>query len=377
MSKRILVVGAGFAGACYARELAEAGWQVDVIDKRPHIGGNAYDEIDANGVRIHKYGPHLFHTNNEYVVNWLRNFGQFVTYEHRVSAMLADRHFVPLPINRQTINTVFGVDLKTPDDVATFLARQSQKILNPTNAAEYLNSSIGVTLTNLFFRPYTLKMWCLELEEMAPAVVKRIPIRYDDEDRYFPDDRYQIMPRFGYTQIFESILKHPNISVTLSQEFQSEMRAGYYCCFNSMPIDVYFDEVFGPLPYRSIRFEHRQVPSSYRIDQPAVINYTDSRAITRETNWSSIPFHHVFQGDTKTVTDETPCDYRENRLERYYPVKTCDGRYDQVYQKYKALADQDRAMHFIGRCGTYQYLDMHQVINQSLRGAQSWLKQNY
>ena len=177
--QRILVVGAGFAGATYARELAEHGYQVDVIDKRPHVAGNAYDETSDGGVRVHRYGPHLFHTSNANVVQWLMRFGAFVPYEHRVSVALASGAFVPLPINRQTINTVFDEKLR--------------------NAAEYLASQIGETLTDLFFRPYTRKMWALDLEDMAAAVVRRIPLRHDDEDRYFPDDQFQMLPRDGYT----------------------------------------------------------------------------------------------------------------------------------------------------------------------------------
>jgi protoporphyrinogen oxidase len=186
VSKAILVVGAGFAGATYARELAEHGFSIDVIDKRPHVGGNAYDEVASSGVRIHKSGPHLFHTNNEEVVLWLTRFGEFVPYQHKVQAELADGRCVPLPINRRTINAVFETDLKDEADVRGFLARQAVAIAAPANAAEYLYATIGKTLTELLFRSYTRKMWDRDLEDMDAAVVKRVPIRYDDEDRISP-----------------------------------------------------------------------------------------------------------------------------------------------------------------------------------------------
>lgn len=376
MKKKILVVGAGFAGAVHARELAEQGYHVDVIDKRPHVAGNAYDEVTATGVRLHKYGPHLFHTNNAKVVEWLGRFGAFIPYEHKVEARLGDGRHVPLPVNRRTINEVFGVSLQDEAEVRTFLAAQALPIAHPANAAEHLQANIGTTLTDLFFRPYTKKMWGFDLEELDAAVVKRIPIRYDDEDRYFPSDQFQMLPRDGYTRVFESILGHPSISVTLSQPFDKSMLRGYGHCFNSMPIDEYYENLYGPLPYRSIRFHNHDVELNYGSGYAATLNYTDDRVYTRETDWSRLPAHVSHQTGRKTITVEEPCDYLENAMERYYPIKTSDGRYDAAYQKYKDLAEAERNINFIGRCGTYQYLDMHQVINQSLSTAQKWMDED-
>ena len=372
MSRTILVVGAGFAGAVHARVLAEAGHRVDVIDRRDHVAGNAYDEVDANGVRVHRYGPHLFHTSNERVVAWLGRFGVLTPYEHRVAAMIGDRRLVPLPVNRRTLETVFGRDLPDAAAAEALLAELAEDIASPANAAEYLRSRIGSALTDLFFRPYTKKMWGLDLEEMAAAVVQRIPIRTDDEDRYFPTDRFQVLPRDGYTALFDTILDHAAIRVTLGQDFDHAMRADYDHCFNSMPIDTYFDECFGPLPYRSIRFHHRTAGD----DEPsgaATVNFTDDGPITRETDWARLPNHRVKNTGRRTLTREEPCDYRDNRFERYYPVKTSDGRHDATYARYKALAADIPGLTFIGRCGTYQYLDMHQVINQSLRSAEDFV----
>lgn len=370
--RSILVVGAGFAGACYARVLAEAGYRVRVIDKRDHIGGNAYDFIDENGVRRHRYGPHLFHTSNEKVVDWLARFGEWTRYDHRVRARLADGRHVPLPVNLETINAVFDANYSTAEQVQAQLSDVSLPIENPANAAEYLYSKIGVTLTDLFFRPYTKKMWEMDLEEMSAAVVQRIPIRTDLEDRYFPNDRFQMMPVKGYTEIFRSIFDHQNITVDLSLSFDKSDEEKYDHVFNAMPIDEYYSYEYGELPYRSIRFHHRT--EDQKIDCGwGTTNFTDDGAITRETYWHLLPHHLVSDTGRYTITSEEPCDYRDNNRERYYPVKTADGRYDAVYSQYRDLAASENKVTFIGRCGTYQYLDMHQVINQSLMGAEAWL----
>lgn len=369
----VLIVGAGFAGAVHARVLAEAGHRVEVIDRRPHIAGNAYDEVDANGLRVHRYGPHLFHTNNERVVEWLSRYAPFVPYDHKVEALVDGCGFVPLPVNRRTLEAVFDVVLPDEAAAAAFLAGQAEAVEAPSDAGAYLRSQIGTRLTDLFFRPYTRKMWGLDLEDMSPAVVQRIPIRTDDEDRYFPNDRFQLLPERGYTHVFERILDHDRITVRLSTEFDRAMPDGYAHCFNSMPIDEYYEDRFGPLPYRSIRFHHDDRPADQENGTAATVNFTDSGPITRETDWGRLPLHRVQGSERKTVTREEPCDYRDNRLERYYPVKTSDGRYDKVYQQYKALAADDPGMTFIGRCGTYQYLDMHQVINQSLASASQFV----
>lgn len=369
----VLVVGAGFAGATYARELADAGHRVQVIDRRPHIAGNAYDEVSADGTRVHLYGPHLFHTSNARVVNWLFRFGDFVPYEHRVSALLPTGVLAPLPINRATVNLVFGTRLRTASEVAAFLRSVATPCEAPRNAAEYLHSRIGPTLTDLFFRPYTKKMWGLDLEQMGAAVVKRIPLRHDDEDRYFPDDGFQMLPRSGYAAVVGAILDHSAIEVTTGTAFDKSMLRVFDFCFNSMAIDEYFGFALGPLPYRSIRFHHRSEPDGYRLGSTSVVNFTDAGKHTRQTDWAQLPEHAVRPTGRKTVTLEEPCNYADNNYERYYPVKTHDGRNEAVYAAYLKLAASEPKVRFIGRCGTYQYLDMDQVINQSLQGVRAWL----
>ena len=368
----VLVVGAGFAGAVYARELAEAGRRVSVIDKRDHIGGNAFDYLDPNGIRVHKYGPHLFHTNNKPVVDWICRFGEFVPYEHRVSALLSDGRLVDFPVNARTIGALYGVD---PCDGAAVLAavagnRETRGEIR--TAEDFLYSEIGPLITNLFFRPYTKKMWALDLQDMDAAVVKRVGVRTDLEDRYFPGDQYQVLPRDGYGAVFERILDHPNIEINLEVTFEKAMEENYDFICNSMPIDEYYDFQFGELPYRSIRFHNENLPREAAPER-SVVNYTDDGKFTRETWWHILPSHDVGKHPYVTRTREEPCDYKENKGERYYPVRTSDDRYGKLYQQYKELASAHPKMKFIGRCGTYQYLDMHQVINQSLEGAKKLL----
>lgn len=369
---RILVVGAGFAGAVHARVLAEAGHEVEVIDRRRHIGGNAYDEVDENGVRVHLYGPHLFHTRSRRVLDWIRRFGTFAPYTHKVRALLSDGRFVPLPINLQTVNEVLGSACTTAEEVESVLARVALPIAEPRNAAEHLYSRIGRELTDLFFRPYTKKMWALDLEEMSPAVVKRIPLRTDRTDTYFPDDDVQIMPSDGYAAVFGAIFDHPKIRVRLNTSFEAAMLRDCGACFNSMAIDEYYGYCFGELPYRSIRFHSRSVPTPLPQGW-SVTNFTDNGPFTRETAWHEIPHHLVRETGLRTLTREEPCDYLDNQHERYYPVRTADDRYQALYEKYRRLAAREPKLRFTGRCGTYQYLDMDQVINQSLASAEKWL----
>jgi UDP-galactopyranose mutase len=282
-----------------------------------------------------------------------------------------------LPVNRRTINEVFSVDLIDEAAVRAFLATQAEPISAPRSAADHLHSQIGRRLTELFFRPYTRKMWALDLEDLDASVVKRIPLQFDDEDRYFPNDRHQLLPKNGYTALVKAMLDHPSIRVGLGVDFDHSMLKGYRHCFNSMAIDEYFNNALGPLPYRSIRFHHFDVPADYAKGSVATINYTDAGPLTRETDWSRLPGHIEVASSMRTITREEPCDYQENDFERYYPVKTNDGRYDRVYDQYKLLAEAEAdKLTFIGRCGTYQYLDMHQVINQSMVGASAWIRGN-
>lgn len=333
--KTILVVGAGLAGVTIARELAESGYIVDVIDKRNHIAGNAYDFVDENGFRIHKYGPHLFHTNNQDVVRWLSPFTEWLPYRHKVKALLEDGSYVTLPPNIET------------------------------------RSKLGEQgVIDILFRPYTKKMWGLDLEELDPKIIKRIPIRDDLNDLYFPGDSFQALPKYGYTAMVSKIVDHENITISLSTEFKKDMETEYSHVFNAMPIDEYFKFCYGPLPYRSIRFTHAHFPTGTLLPT-ATVNFTHSGPHTRVTEWRHLPGHGSSLIMT-ALTFEEPCDYKDNNYERYYPVKDVSGHNRGLYKKYLALVEGN--MTFIGRCGQYVYLDMHQAISSSLAIAKSFLR---
>jgi len=328
--KKFLIVGAGFTGATIARELAEAGHEVQIIDRRPHIAGNAYDYIDVLGIRVHKYGPHLFHTKNEKVFNYLGKFCEWVEYKHKVKALLSDGKFVTLPVNAET-----------------------QAIVGKENVVD------------IFFRPYTKKMWGLDIEQLDPSILQRVPVRDDMNELYFPNDNYQALPKNGYTSLIENMLDHSNIKVSLQVEFDRTMMSGFDHVFNSMPIDVYYDHVYGSLPYRSIKFHHKVVPMN-RVLPTATVNFTHDGSYTRVTEWRLLPEHGSNDLFT-TLTFEEPCDYADNNMERYYPVKDITGSNREKYEKYKALADSEEKITFVGRCGMYVYIDMDQAVNMALR----------
>jgi UDP-galactopyranose mutase len=297
------------------------------------------------------------------IVEFLQRFGEFVPYEHRVAAEV-DGRYVSFPVNRTTFEQVFERTFADEAELEAFIATLAEPIAAPANAGEYLRSRIGARMTDLFFRPYTKKMWGLDLEQMDAAVVRRVPIRTDRDDRYFPNDQYQMLPRHGYTEVVRAMLDHQLISVRLGVEFQKNMEAGYDLCFLSCPIDEYFDYRFGELPYRSIKFHHEAVAGAPTL--AATVNYTDARRFTRETYWQLLPCHDGSNGGPKTRTIEEPCDYKDNDRERYYPVRDAEGVFAARYREYAELAKNFPHLRFIGRCGTYTYLDMHQVIAQSL-----------
>jgi UDP-galactopyranose mutase len=328
--KRILVVGAGFAGAVVARELADAGHLVDVIDKRDHIAGNAYDYTNEYGITIHKYGPHLFHTNNEEVFKWLSRFTEWVSYKHRIKAQLEDGRYVPFPVN---LNTMISV-------------RKEQ-------------------VYDIFFKPYSQKMWGKHFKELDQDVLDRVKVRDTIEDDCFTD-KYQCMPKHGYKNMFNLMLNSPNIKLRLRTEFNKEIEKDYDHVFNSMAIDDYYDCCFGKLPYRSINFEHVTLPLN-KVLPSTTVNFTHDAPYTRVTEWKQIPQH----GSNKiytTLTFEIPC---ENDKEKYYPVPTESNR--ELYKKYRDIKNDK--VTFIGRCGMYVYMDMHMVVSSSLSIVNNFLRE--
>jgi UDP-galactopyranose mutase len=338
MKKKILIVGAGFAGSVIARKIADAGFTVVIIDSRNHIGGNAYDFLDENGINTHKYGPHLFHTNNKKVVDFLSRFTDWIPYKHKVKAVLSDGNLVTLPINQETT-----------------------KIVGEQN------------LIDTFIRPYSEKMWAMKLEEIDPKVIQRVPIRSDLNELYFPDDKYQMLPFHGYTKLFENMLNHPNITLLLSRNFEKQMEEQYDHIFNSMPIDEYNNFIYGELPYRSIKFHSVTIPIP-RVFPVAQINFTHHEKYTRITEWKNIPNSNIPNPNYTKLTYEEPCDYHDNNNQRFYPVKDVKGLNKNIYLKYVKMTPSN--VTFVGRLGMYAYLDMHQVISSSLSIADLYISEN-
>jgi UDP-galactopyranose mutase len=373
MKPAVLIVGAGFAGATIARELADSGrYRVNVIDRRDHIAGNAFDPVDAElKLRIHRYGPHIFHTNDQGIFDYLSRFTQWLPYTHRVEAWVENTGYVPLPINRLTINKIYRQQLADEASVIAFLDQIRCHHDNPANAQQIAENFFGPELTQLFFARYTQKMWNIGLSQLPAEVLKRLPVRYDDNPNYF-NDKIQAMPKHGYIGLFENMLDHPAISVTLNCAFVKSMEADYCHVFNSMPIDVYFDQQFGALPYRSIKFVHEHLNAH---EQPVpTINFTDDGIYTRQTDWRQYPGCDI-GASSVLLTKEIPCDFAENHFERYYPVKTVDGAPQALYRRYRTEADKLPNMTFIGRCGQYIYYDMHQVVANSLKIARTYLSE--
>ena len=332
---RIMVVGAGFSGATIARVLAEQGYSIDLIDRRSHVAGNAYDHVNEYGIRVHDYGPHLFHTSNQRVVEFLSRFTEWTPYKHKVKAMLADGRLVTLPVNRETCEIV-----------------GKENVLDT------------------FFRPYTKKMWGISLDELDPEILNRVPVRDDANEFYFPNDQFQALPKSGYSTLVENMIDHPLINVTLNEGYQQGFAKDYIHIFNSMSLDEFFNNEHGVLPYRSIRFHTMHAPCP-RFFPVATVNFTHEEKYTRVTEWKNLPGHGQNASHT-TLTFEEPCDFSENNFERYYPVKDLGQENRALYKKYAAMTPAN--MTFIGRCGLYAYIDMHQAVNSALSIANDFLE---
>ena len=349
-----LVVGAGFAGATTARLLAEAGDRVLVIDKRPHIAGNAYDRLDDAGVLIHAYGPHIFHTNSEKVFAFLSRFTAWRSYEHRVLAVPDARtgKAYPLPINRSTINALYGLQLDEAG-VAEFLERMREPREPVRTSEDVVLNSVGRDLGEKFFRGYTRKQWGLDLSQLSAGVAARIPTRTNDDDRYFTD-RFQAMPAEGYTRMFERLLDHPGIEVRTATAYedigaQVDRRRTVF----SGPIDAYYGHRFGPLPYRSLRFEHEHLAQCEQFQPVGTVNYPNDHAYTRITE-----FKHL-TGQTHRGTSIVR-EYPTAEGDPYYPIPNPAN--EALFKRYQALADAETEVFFIGRLAQYRYYNMDQVV---------------
>jgi UDP-galactopyranose mutase len=362
----VIVVGAGFAGSVCARRMAEEhGLRVLVIDKRPHIAGNAHDSIDEHGVLCHSYGPHIFHTNSDRVSDFLSRFTEWRPYEHRVVAEV-DGRFVPMPINRTTVQALHGVQLADERAVAAHLDGLAEPRAEHRNSEDAVVAKVGRDLYERLFRGYTRKQWALDPKDLHASVCARIPVRTNDDDRYFTDS-FQQMPAEGYTAMFARMLNHPNIEVRVGTRYEDirDSAAAPQLVWTG-PIDAFFDYRFGRLPYRSLRFEYetRATPGG-RFAQPvAQVNYPNERiAYTRVTE-----FRHLTgqAAEVSTLAYEFPVADGEP----YYPIPRPQNR--ELYHRYEALALTRPDVLFVGRLARYQYLNMDQVVAAALVAIDRW-----
>jgi UDP-galactopyranose mutase len=350
-----MIVGAGFAGSVLAERLARgSGKKVLLVDRRPHIGGNAYDCYDDAGILIHRYGPHIFHTNSREVFEYLSGFTKWRPYEHRVRASV-DGQLVPIPINLDTINQLYGLKL-TSMEVETFFQSVAEKRDQIRTSEDVVVSRVGKELYEKFFRGYTRKQWGLDPSQLDAMVTARVPVRTNRDDRYFADT-YQAMPLHGYTRMFENMLDHPNIKILLNTDYREV--AGdipYQKMVYTGPVDEYFNYRYGKLPYRSLKFEFETV-NQERVQPVAVVNYPNEHLYTRVTEFK----HLTGQEHPKS---SLVYEYPMSEGDPYYPVPRPENA--EIYKKYQALAEGTPDVTFVGRLATYKYYNMDQVVAQAL-----------
>jgi UDP-galactopyranose mutase len=358
--ERILIVGAGYAGSVMARELADAGHSVHIIDKRPHIAGNAYDEPDAHGVLVHRYGPHIFHTNGERIFRYLSRFTEWRPYEHRVRSVVEGLEY-PFPINRDTLNQLYGLELDEAG-AAAFFERVRESREPVLTSEDVVLDSVGRDLYEKFFLNYTRKQWGLEPSQLKAGVAARIPTRTNTDDRYFTD-RFQAMPRDGYTAMFRNILDHPAIAVETGVDFaRFPNRERFAHVVYTGPIDAYFDYCYGALPYRSLRFEHEHIADRSSFQSVGTVNYPNDHAYTRITE-----FKHL-TGQAHAGTSIVR-EYPQAEGDPYYPIPRAEN--ETLFKRYEALAAQQDDVTFVGRLAQYRYYNMDQVVGAALKAAET------
>lgn len=350
-----LIVGAGFAGSVLAERLANgSNKKVLLCDKRPHIGGNAYDFYNADGILIHKYGPHIFHTNSRDVFDYLSRFTEWREYQHRVLAMV-DGMLVPIPINLDTINKLYGLKL-TAFEVEEFFAKIAEPVAQVHTSEDVVISKVGRELYQKFFRNYTRKQWGLDPSELDASVTARVPTRTNRDDRYFTDV-YQAMPKHGFTKMFENMLDSPNIKIMLNCDYREiAEEISYKSMIYTGPVDAFFDYRYGKLPYRSLEFRH-ETHDTEQFQPAPVVNYPNEQPYTRITEFKYL----TGQEHRKT---SIVYEYPQAEGDPYYPIPRPENA--KLYAQYKALADARTDVHFVGRLATYKYYNMDQIVAQAL-----------
>jgi UDP-galactopyranose mutase len=350
-----LIVGAGFAGSVLAERIAtQRGESVLIIDRRSHIGGNAYDCYDDAGILVHNYGPHIFHTNAQSIVEYLSQFTEWRPYEHRVLSAV-DGKLLPIPINLDTVNKLYDLSL-SPDQLETFFASKREAVDEVRTSEDVVVSTIGRELYEKFFRGYTMKQWGVDPSELSKSVTARVPTRTNRDDRYFGDS-FQCMPSHGYTRMFERILNHPNIKILLQTDYR-EVRhlIPHRQLIFTGPVDEFFDWNLGRLPYRSLNFRHVTLDCE-QFQPVAVVNYPQTEEYTRITEYK----HLTGQVHSRTSLSY---EYPTDEGDPYYPVPRPEN--EALYKRYQALAATRSDVWFVGRLATYRYYNMDQVVGQAL-----------
>lgn len=350
-----LIVGAGFAGSVLAERLANGSdKKILICDKRSHIAGNAFDFYNDEGILIHKYGPHIFHTNSKEVFDYLSRFTEWREYQHRVLASV-DGMLLPMPINLDTINKLYGLNL-TAFEVEDFLESLAEKPQHIRTSEDVVVAKVGRELYEKFFRNYTRKQWGLDPSELDASVTARVPTRTNRDDRYFTDS-YQAMPKYGFTRMFEKMLDNPNIKIMLNCDYREIVdQIEYKEMIYTGPIDAYFDYRYGKLPYRSLEFKH-ETHDTERFQNAPVVNFPNDQAFTRITEFKYL----TGQEHKKTsVVYEFP----QATGDPYYPIPRKENA--ELYTKYKTLAEALPNVHFVGRLATYKYYNMDQIVAQAL-----------
>lgn len=352
-----LIVGAGFAGSVLAERIAsQLNQSVLVIDRRPHIGGNAYDELDEAGVLLHRYGPHIFHTNSKDIFEYLSKFTEWRPYEHRVLAQVRGK-LVPIPINRTTLNELYGVSLNSDQEAQEYLNGVAEPVANIRTSEDVVVNAVGRELYELFFQGYTRKQWGLDPSELDKSVTARVPTRTNTDDRYFTDE-FQAMPKDGYTKMFEKMLDHPNIEVRLGVEWADIKHSNKYnrIIFTG-PIDEYYEFRFGKLPYRSLLFEHKSIHVK-EFQSVGTVNYPSP-----DVPYTRISEYKHLTGQDHSWTTIT-YEYPSAEGDPYYPIPRPENQ--ELFKRYEELSLNETNVHFVGRLATYRYYNMDQVVGQAL-----------